>query len=125
MKVSEINLYTGFEGEPELVFTQSSDVHEEKLRLWEGHFETIMTQKENLSSSNEWTGLAHYYHLCLGCWDDDQDNWQIPDIEEALNPLREIKLVDSDDQAIIALNALVSFLTEALNNKNIVFISRY
>jgi hypothetical protein len=125
MQVSKIDFYTGFEDEPELVFVQKTEVYEKRLMLWEGYFDTIMIQKANLSSAGEWIGLAYYYHLCLGCWGDDQENWQIPNIEEVLNQLKKIQFLEEDAQIITVLNALISFLVEASNNNSSVFITRF
>jgi hypothetical protein len=124
MNTYEKNFYTGFEGEPELVFTQVVNDHKKILRLWEGHFDTII-QHVSVSADGDWKGLAYYYHLCLGCWGDDQEDWQIPDIVEALIQLQEIKIQKEDMQTAIICNALIEFLEEAYVGSISVSITRF
>jgi hypothetical protein len=125
MEISETDFYTGFEGEPELVFIREADGHQKKLMLWEGYFDTLMTQEENLSASGHWMGLALPYHSCLGCWGDSQENWQIPNIKEALDQLKTLDVSEEDDQVAAVLNALTWFLTAAINEDAHVFIARF
>jgi hypothetical protein len=125
MKISETDFYTGFEGEPELVFIRETDGRQRKLTLWEGYFDTLMTQEENLSASGHWMGLALSYHSCLGCWGDGQENWRIPNIKEALDQLKTLDVSGKDDQVAAVLNALIWFLTAAINEDAHVFIARF
>jgi hypothetical protein len=113
MKISETDFYTGFEGEPELVFIRETDGRQRKLTLWEGYF------------SGHWMGLALSYHSCLGCWGDGQENWRIPNIKEALDQLKTLDVSGKDDQVAAVLNALIWFLTAAINEDAHVFIARF
>jgi hypothetical protein len=126
MVIHENNFYAGFEGEPELVFSQVANGCNKILRIWEGHFDTII-QHVSVSTDGNWKGLAYYYHLCLGCWGDDQEDWQIPNMAEALVQLQEIKIhqEDNDAQTAIICDALVEFLKEAYDEKISVSITRF
>lgn len=124
MKIYEIDFYTGFEGEPELVFTQVVNDYKKIFRLWEGYFDTII-QHISVSTDGNWKGLAYHYHLCLGCWGDDQKDWQIPNIAEALIQLQEIKIQEEDTQTVIILDALIEFLKEAHAEDISVSITRF
>ena len=123
MEVHEIDFYTGFEGESELIFIQKVDGHQSKLILWEGYFDRMM---ENIyfSSTDGWIGIAYYYHLGLGCWEDEED-WEIPNLKEVVSQLEEIKMSDEDGQTYAALKALVQFLKRAVEEKRHVSITRY
>jgi hypothetical protein len=124
MNIDESNFYTGFEGEPELVFSQVVNDHKKILRLWEGHFDTII-QYASVSKDGNWKGLAYYYHLCSGCWSNDQENWQIPNTIEALVQLQEIKIQQEDTQIAIIYDALIEFLKEAHAGNIPVYITRF
>jgi hypothetical protein len=124
MNIHENNFYKGFEGEPELVFTQVVNDHKKILRLWEGHFDTII-QHVSVSTDGNWKGLAYYYHLCLGCWDDDQKDWQIPDTAEALIQLQEIKIQEEDTQTVMVFDALIEFMKEAHDGNTSISITRF
>lgn len=123
MQYNEIDFYTGFEGEPELIFLQKTANCEKILRLWEGYFDTMM-QQVSLSSNGEWTNLAYYYHLCLGCWGEEVENWQIPNIESVIDQLKKIQLMADDSQSIPSLQALIIFLKEANEQSISVYITR-
>jgi hypothetical protein len=124
MKMFEIDFYTGFEQDPELMFIQKSISYEKRLRLWEGYFDTMMHQVK-LSQNEPWTSLAYYYHLCLGCWGDEQENWKIPNVQEALSQLQALELSDEDNQTIAAWQTLILFLKEADEENNSVYITRF
>jgi hypothetical protein len=121
MKISEMDFYTGFEGEPKLIFTQVLDNREEQLMMWEGYFDTIM-DKVDVSSTDEWTGIAYYYHLCLGCWGEEEENWQVPNVEEVLSQLQATEMSIEDSQATDVLKALIVFLKEAVKKITLFFL---
>jgi hypothetical protein len=124
MYSNETRFYTGFEGEPELIFLQKKVDCENKFRLWEGYFDTMM-QKVSLSSNSEWTDLAYYYHLCLGCWGEETENWQIPNIESVIEQLQAIQLTGEDRQSNLSLQALILFLKEAHEQSIPVYLTRH
>lgn len=79
MEINE-KYYHGFEGEPEMMFCLlENDVIVEKIGIWEGYFYFIMQLVQ--PEEEGWTGLAYFYHLCIGWY--EEENWMIPDLEEA------------------------------------------
>jgi hypothetical protein len=63
MRIFEVDFYTGFEPDPELIFIWKSIEAEKRFKLWEGYFDTIMQQSYISKDSGSWQGLAYYYHL--------------------------------------------------------------
>ena len=73
--------YDGYEGEPEIQFIKVSNSGSKTiLSIWDGYFDDIM--RHFLPTGSGWTGLAYYYHICIG-WEEESP-WKIPDLNEAL-----------------------------------------
>lgn len=79
--------YNGFEGDEEICFRLFINEKEvESIGVWGGYLSSIVklipAQKEG------WIGLAYYYHLNIGWY--DEENWVVPDIALFYEQLREI-----------------------------------
>ena len=83
-----IDFYKGFEGEGETQFIlQLKDKTKTIVKIWDGFVDDIMDKIE--PEANGWTGLAYYYNLDEGWFDDSP--WMIPSIEEALDQFRQVE----------------------------------
>lgn len=79
--------YEGFEGSPQITFCLTkNNFIEKKISIWDGYFNDIMNKIQ--PQNGGWTGLAYYYHLHIGWYEEDE--WLIPDILEAYNQLSNI-----------------------------------
>jgi hypothetical protein len=56
MAISEIDFYFGFEREREFGVVSSGPAGTSRVRLWEGHFDTIMSHVQ--PGPDGWRGLA-------------------------------------------------------------------
>lgn len=116
---SSKDYYSGFEGEPELVFARSdgSDFH-----LWEGFFSFIMDVVDPGLSG--WDGLAKAYHL--GLWDDHP--FEVQNLPETIEQLRAVpsERLDEDnrEKLVKILGDLVAFLDDAARAGQTITITR-
>lgn len=84
MKKNE-KFYEGFWGEPSrTIRLVCNGVAIEEITTWHGYFDEIIRQIK--PEEEGWTGLAYYYHLCIG-WE-DEENWFIPDLPKAYEQLK-------------------------------------
>lgn len=113
--------YDGYEGEPEIQFIKISSGSERTiLSIWVGFFDDIMCQFKPVNS--EWKGLAHYYHLAIG-WEDDI--WEIPDVQLALNEFYSIKSSRFQfPETSKVLSSICDLLMSAINNNQKVWIDK-
>lgn len=90
MNINE-KFYDGFEGEPEITFCLiENHVMIEKIGIWDGYFNEIIEKIR--SGDGGWTGLAHFYHLYTGWY--EEENWFIPDVLEVY---RQLVNIDADE----------------------------
>jgi hypothetical protein len=84
---------------------------------------------EQIEPSKErgWTGLAYYYHLCIG-WEEEK-NWQIPNLAEALLQFKKISLPMKGEYSHSiyecseqVLAEIINMLSEAIERKLSVYI---
>ena len=129
MKNIDIDFYDEFDGEVEIIFSIITNNYTKRLRIWSGYFDTIMMKIEPLKDDG-WTSLSYYYHLMIG-WD-IEDNWQIPNLEEALLQLQSIEIEPNYSDKYIYYNAefrilaeIISILSEAIHEKVSVYIHRH
>lgn len=112
--------YNGFEGESEIIFSLiENDITIEKIGIWDGYFNAIMELVE--PEENGWTGLAYYYHLYTGWY--EEENWLIPNVLEAYKQLSNIdasELVYREEKEVLFL--IVDVLKHAVENNGKVFI---
>lgn len=104
--------YHGYEGEPEIVFDLFNDgTCIEKISIWDGYFNGIM---DLISPKKDgWTGLAYYYHLCIGWY--EEENWEIPNILEVYEQFSEIdfnELKWEEEKAVF--NILICLFEKAI-----------
>ena len=111
MKNIEIDFYSEFEGEDEIVFFIKTDEYTKELRMWHWYLDMILMRIE-VAEHEEWTSLAYYYHLILG-WEVEK-NWQIPNLEEALSQLQSITIEVDDTNNQIYNNAEYRILSEMI-----------
>jgi hypothetical protein len=123
MQNTEVDFYSGYEGDDEIIFTmKSSNCCQKKLRIWDGYFHSIINQVK-LSDDGSWPGLAYYYHLRIGWY--EEDNWQIPNINEALLQFKNICL--PSDRPIYEISSqvlveIINILSEAVETDSPIFI---
>jgi hypothetical protein len=108
------NYYKGFEGQPELQFDYTLDGKLYRFTMWIGYFDKIMDDIE--PTSNGWTGLAYYYHLNEGWY--EENNWPIPDLSSAIEQLRNASVTDNVATEITL--QLSEFLQKGLDSKRVV-----
>lgn len=112
--------YDGFEGEPKITFCLvENNIIVEKVGIWDGYFNEIMKMIQ--PEKEGWTGLAYYYHLYIGWYEEDE--WLIPDVLKAYEQLTEIrfgKLRNREEKEILAL--ITNLLKKAIDNKKQVYI---
>ncbi len=69
-----------------------------------------------IPEQTEWTGLAYFYHLHEGWY--EENPWQIPNIDVVVNQLKKINfnVLDKDTQNV--LNDILEFLmgTQSMNS---------
>lgn len=108
--------YRGYEGEPEIGFYTIK----EKIVIWAGFFDDIMEQMK--PSRYGWTGIAYYYHLHTGWY--DEDFWQIPDLEECLRQFEGINISECRfEGSKNVLASIRSMLSLAIQENENVWIS--
>lgn len=111
--------YNGFEGEPEMTFClMENGVTVEKIGIWDGYFDNIM--KLVRSGEEGWTGLAYFYHLCIGWY--EEDNWLMPNISEAYRQLAGIDSEELEKEEKEVLILIVNLLKRAMDNGGKVYI---
>ncbi len=87
MKKTDERYYKGFEGDPEIIFELEKQNREEyEFGIWEGFFRRII--KKAQPKEGYWTGLAYYYHLDKGWY--EESPWQVENLKEAYEQLAEI-----------------------------------
>jgi hypothetical protein len=128
MKNTEIDFYSEFEGEDEIVFFIKTGEYTKELRMWHRYLDMILMRIE-VPEYEPWTSLAYYYHLMLG-WEIEK-NWQIPNLEEALLQLQSIKIeVDEtkkqryDNAEYRILSEMINIISEAICKKIPVYINK-
>jgi hypothetical protein len=127
MKDIEIDFYSGFDDDNEIVFFIETDKYKKKLRIWQGYFDEIMKKIE--LEDHDWTGIAYYYNLLLG-WN-VEENWQIPNIEKVLLQFKNIELTPDCQVGQIYYNAeceilkeIIKILSEAIDKNLSVYIRK-
>lgn len=112
--------YDGFEGEPQITFCLVIDnVIVEQIGMWDGYFNEIMEQIK--PSVQGWTGLAYYYHLYIGWY--EEDNWLIPNVKEIYEQFKGIndcELTGKPEKEL--LNLILSLLKKAIDENGKVYI---
>jgi hypothetical protein len=122
MKNIEIDLYTGYEGESEVVLSITTDVFSKKVRIWRGYFSRVIKYIE--PDKNTWTGLAYYYHLVIGST--EEEHWQIPDLEEALSQLKSISIPENEQMHEVrtqVLPEIMNVISEGIEAQVPVYIT--
>jgi hypothetical protein len=123
MKNIEIDFRCGCDSDEEIILSFSTDIARKRLRIWEGYFNAIVSQIE-LSADGTWTGIAYYFHLCLG-WN-KEEYWQIPDLNEALSQFKSINMPEDRlvyENANEVLVEIIIFLSEAIDKNAPAYIS--
>jgi hypothetical protein len=81
------DFYSGFEGYPEIIMELKGPGGSiETIRMWDGHFDAIMTLIE--PENGEWTGLALPYNLLQGWF--EVSPWRVPNMKEVLTQWEKI-----------------------------------
>jgi len=114
--------YDGYEGEPEIQFIKGSEAENRTiLSIWEGFFDDIMCQFKPTPSG--WQGLAYYYNLCIGWW--DEAFWEISDLHSALGEFQSLNLKELRfDGSAEVLSEICSLLESAIKENEKVWIAK-
>lgn len=120
MELVDKKYYDGFEGEPEIRFTCKKGNDIEIFIIWEGYFDQIM--RLMLPNEQGWTGLAYYYNMYIGWYQDCP--WVIEDLQIALKQFESIDKMKLCNEAIEILMLLCNMLREAIVNDYEVSIAR-
>ena len=113
--------YEGFEGEPEMIFTLLKNNGERRaFGIWDGYFVTIIEKVQ--PRTNGWTGLAYYYHLDIGWF--EESPWLVQNLLESYEQLKEIDIssLENDEDKEVLKKIMVMF-KEAIENNEKVYIS--
>lgn len=113
--------YDGFEGEPEMMFTLLKNNGEKReFGIWDGYFVSIIEKVQ--PRINGWTGLAYYYHLDIGWF--EESPWLVKNILESYEQLKEIDInsLEEDEDKEVLEKIMVMF-KEAIENDEKVYIS--
>ena len=104
-----IDLYAGYEGEPEIVFQVIKNEKVVKtLNIWDGHLLFIV---ENcLKTEMGWRGIAGAYYN-----GDLDEEWTFYNLKECLEDLEETNVENVDDETKMVHKALVSIFKLAID----------
>lgn len=121
MEINE-KYYDDFWGEPSMEFYRmENDVIAEKFTIWEGYFYYIMQLV--LPEEEGWTGLAYFYHLHTGWY--DEENWLIPNIAEAYRQLEKLNPRELPDEEQEVLALILNMLKRAMDTNGKVYIDYF
>lgn len=127
MKEIEIDFYSGFDDDTEIIFLIETDEYRKRLSIWHFYFDNIMGKIE--PENGEWTNMAYYYRYMVG-WD-REENWKIPNLDMALLQFRSIKLIPDNRTTQMYFNAeyrilgeIIDILSEAIEKKVNVYMSK-
>jgi hypothetical protein len=113
--------YKGYEGDSEIIFSmEENNGDKNEFGIWDGYFYGIMKQIK--PKEGYWTGLAYYYHLDKGWY--EESPWQVENIEEAYEQLSEIdkdKLEYPEEKEI--LDIILNMFREAIEHNYKMYIS--
>jgi hypothetical protein len=116
----KVDLYSGFEGEPEIVILLGHQHDsEQSISVWTGYFDEMMNLVE--PSPDGWKGIFHHYH-CSSEWD-GFGAWEDPDPTLTLSQL--LQLVGNlqlSDSARLLLTSYIGLLRQAAERGVSVFI---
>ena len=98
MREKIIDYYSGFEGSPKIQFISVIDNEKLTIRVWIGYFDNIM-EAINFEPP-EWTGLALYYHLDEGWY--EESPWKIPELDTIIQQFQKIdyKVFDKETKKV-------------------------
>jgi hypothetical protein len=121
MSTIDEKYYDGFEGEPEMIFTLVKiNGEKEGFGIWDGYFITIIEKVE--PKENGWTGLAYYYHLYIGWF--EENPWLVENLIESYEQLKEIDIESfeyNEDKEV--LRKIMCLFKEAIDNGDKIYIS--
>lgn len=112
--------YKGFEGEPEMTFLiEVQNEIPKAIGIWEGYFSEIIKRIE--PSECGWNGLAYYYHLDIGWF--EECPWLIPNLQEAYEQLKNISLDVLGEKAEKEIvEKITDLMREAMSKKGKMYI---
>lgn len=104
------NFYTGFEGEPEIIFYfEDSEAQKVLLKAWIGYFDSIMAAIQ--PNENGWRGLSYYYHTDTGWF--EETPWRIPDLGDALIDLQSVNKTELEQETLLVYQSIFELLQKA------------
>ena len=109
--MKEVDYYTGFEGEPEMVFSlmDSKGTPLHVVRCWIGYFDQIM-QEIVPGPSGEWEGMSLHYAMITG-WR-ERSLWVCDCADLYLEQLKRIRPDKLEKDAVRVLASLIGLLQD-------------
>jgi hypothetical protein len=116
-----IDLYTGFEIDRELIFTEKSSSNQItfKLELWYGYFDSIM-RLIPLNNNNHPDSIVYNWQKLEGFY--DEEIWECKRIQEFYDQLLGIINFPNEAGLNDALDALKQICQSSIQNENRLFI---
>ncbi|MFL0251970.1 hypothetical protein ACJDT4_16240 [Clostridium neuense] len=113
--------YDGFEGEPEMIFTLVKiNGEKEEFGIWDGYFIRFIEKVE--PKENGWTGLAYYYHLDIGWF--EESPWLVENLMESYEQLKEIDIESFEYyEEKEVLRKIICLFKHAIDNGEKIYIS--
>jgi hypothetical protein len=119
--MTTIDLYTGFETDREMIFTEKSSSNQIifKIKLWYGYFDSIM-RLIPLSNNAHPDSIIYNWQKVQGFYDDEI--WECKRVQEFYNQLLQINDFSSEINLSDALNALKQICLSTIQNRDRLFI---
>lgn len=112
--MKQIDFYTGFEGNPEIVISVINDDQDKvyALKTWVGYFDAVLQKIKPLNG--HWEGVALHYHLETGWYDEE---WTCDNVKLLHDQLKEIEKSEFDELELKFYHELVKLSDFALKNE--------
>jgi hypothetical protein len=116
------DFYSGYEGEPELVFALQG-FPSEALHAWEGYVDAVLRAVPP-GPEGAWEGLLLPYHLAIGCWGNEKET-AVVDLPLLAAQLSAIDASDFWPEAARFHQTLQALIRRAIKEGQILLISRF
>ena len=111
-----IDLYAGYEGEPEIVFQViKTEKVVKTLNVWDGHLLFIV--ENSLKTEMGWKGIAGAYYN-----GDLDEEWTFYNLKECLEDLEETNVENVDDETKMVHKALINIFKLAIDINGVIKI---
>lgn len=107
-KGENIDYYTGFEGEPEIVFSVQFEQKTFEFKMWIGYFDSILSNVNLINNINNY--FFYLYSVHEGWFDNSP--YEIKDVNEIIEVFDSFEVDKLSDDKKTQLNTLTSTLQE-------------